>query len=241
MIVADSNEDPAREQENLRMMEHFMVDGIIISQASCLKNKDEYLRLQQLEMPMVFYGRIPHGLEVSQVLVDDYAKSFFMVEKMILGGCRSICHIHGPEDVYNAVERARGYCDVLSKYRLPHGEEMQVSAGLDVKDGSDAVDELIRRGIDFDGIYAFTDAPAIGAMNRLKELGKRIPEDVAVSGFSGSILSSFVNPSLTTVEPPMFEMGQTAAKLILEKIKDPSSKCRTEILNAEIVMRKSTR
>ena len=86
VIVADSAEDPERERENLRMMEHFMVDGIIISLCSYRKNREDYLRLQKAEMPMVFYDRIPHGLDVPQVIVDDYRKSFFLVEKLILGG-----------------------------------------------------------------------------------------------------------------------------------------------------------
>jgi len=240
VIVADSNEDPDRERENLQMMEHFMVDGIIISQSSYLKNKDEYLRLQNEEMPMVFYGRIPHGLNVSQVLIDDYAKSFFVVEKMILSGRHKICHILGPKDVYNSTQRGRGYRDAMSKYGLPHGDDMQVYGGLDLDGGSNAVDQLIRRGVDFDGIFAFTDLLAIGAMHRLQELGKKIPEDISISGFSGSMMSTVVNPQLTTVEPPMFAMGQTAANLIMEKIKNPSSDARTVILNAEIMMRGST-
>ena len=82
VIVADSAEDPERERENLRMMEHFMVDGIIISLCSYRKNREDYLRLQKAEMPMVFYDRIPHGLDVPQVIVDDYRKSFFLVEKL---------------------------------------------------------------------------------------------------------------------------------------------------------------
>lgn len=77
VIIAESGEDPHKERENLQMMERFMVDGIIICLCSYKKNKDEYIRLQQAEMPMVFYDRIPHGMNVSQVIVDDYMKAFF--------------------------------------------------------------------------------------------------------------------------------------------------------------------
>ena len=119
VIVADSGEDPEIERENLKLMEHFMVDGIIISLCSWRKNAEDYRRLQKSEMPMVFYDRIPHGLDVPQVLVDDYRKSFFLIEKLILGGRKRIVHIQGPDDIYNSQERLRGYMDAMAKYKLP--------------------------------------------------------------------------------------------------------------------------
>ena len=88
-----------------------MVDGIIICLCSYKENLDQYIRLQQAEMPMVFYDRIPYGMNVSQVIVDDYIKAFFLVEHLIREGYRHIVHLQGPDDVYNSVERSRGYKD----------------------------------------------------------------------------------------------------------------------------------
>lgn len=240
VIIAESNEDPKLEKENLLMMERFMVDGIIVCLCSYKENKEEYKRLLQAEMPMVFYDRIPHGMEVSQVIVDDYMKAFFLVEHLIRSGRKRIVHLQGPDDVYNSIERARGYKDALTKFRLPIEEGMLIKAGLGFKDGARAADLLVERGMPFDAVFAFTDTLAIGAMNRLRELNKKIPEEVAVASFSGTVLSTIVNPQLTTVEPPLVQMGKTAAQLILEKIKDPSSPNRSVVLDAEIRLRAST-
>lgn len=240
VILAESGEDPAKEKENLLLMERFMVDGIIISLCSYKRNREEYLRLQQAEMPMVFYDRIPYGLNVSQVVVDDYAKSFFLVERLIRSGRKRIVHIEGPEDVYNSIERARGYKDALAKFNLPVDEKRIVKAGLNFDDGKQVADRLIENPIPFDAVFAFTDTVAIGAMNRLRERGKKIPEEIAVASFSGTELSTIVYPKLTTVEPPLAQMGKTAAELLLEKIKHPSSPDRSVVLNAEIKMRAST-
>lgn len=240
VIIAESNEDPKLEKENLLMMERFMVDGIIVCLCSYKENKEEYKRLLQAEMPMVFYDRIPHGMEVSQVIVDDYMKAFFLVEHLIRSGRKRIVHLQGPDDVYNSIERARGYKDALTKFRLPIEEDMLIKAGLGFKDGARAADLLVERGMPFDAVFAFTDTLAIGAMNRLRELNKKIPEEVAVASFSGTVLSTIVNPQLTTVEPPLVQMGKTAAQLILEKIKDPSSPNRSVVLDAEIRLRAST-
>lgn len=240
VIIAESGEDPEKEKENLLLMERFMVDGIIISLCSYKRNKEEYLRLQKAEMPMVFYDRIPHGLDVPQVIVDDYMKSFFLVERLIRNGRKRIVHIQGPDDVYNSIERVRGYKDALAKFNIPFEEKMVVKAGLTFEDGKNVADQLLERSIPFDSVFAFTDTLAIGAMNRLRELGKKIPEEVAVASFSGTELSTIVYPELTTVEPPLFQMGKNAAELILEKIKNPASPNRSVVLNAEIRLRAST-
>lgn len=240
VIIAESGEDAEKERENLQLMERFMVDGIIISLCSYKKNRDEYLRLLQAEMPMVFYDRIPHGLEVPQVIVDDYMKSFFLTERLIRSGRKRIVHLQGPDDVYNSIERFRGYKDALAKFKIPLDDDMLLKSGLTFEAGKRAADNLIEKDIAFDAIFAFTDTLAIGAMNRLREAGKKIPEEVAVASFSGTELSTIVYPPLTTVEPPLHQMGKNAAKLILEKIKDPASPNRSIVLNAEIKMRTST-
>lgn len=240
VIIAESGEDPEKEKENLQLMERFMVDGIIISLCSYKRNREEYLRLQQAEMPMVFYDRIPYGLDVPQVIVDDYMKAFFLVERLIRSGRKRIVHLQGPDDVYNSIERARGYKDALSKFNIFPDEDMLVKTGLTFEDGKNVADRLVEKNISFDAVFAFTDTLAIGMMNRLRELGKKIPEEIAVASFSGTELSTIVYPKLTTVEPPLLQMGRTAAELILEKIKNPSSPNRSVVLNAEIRMRAST-
>ncbi len=240
VIIAESGEDSSKERENLKMMERFMVDGIIICLCSYKKNRDEYIRLQESEMPMVFYDRIPHGMNVSQVIVNDYLKAFFLVEHLIREGCKRIVHLQGPDDVYNSIERARGYKDALSKFNIPFEKEMMFKTGLTFEDGKNAANILIEKGLHFDAVFAFTDTLAIGAMNRLRDLNKKIPEEVAIASFSGTVLSTIVYPQLTTVEPPLFQMGKEAAELILEKIKNPLSPNRSIVLDAEIQLRASS-
>ncbi len=240
VIIAESGGDPEKEKENLQLMEGFMVDGIICL-CSYKRNKEEYARLQQAGMPMVFYDRIPYGLEVPQVIVDDYMKSFFLVESLIRSGRKQIVHIQGPDDIYNSIERVRGYKDALAKFGIPFDKNnMLIKTGMTFEEGKKAADILVERNIPFNAIFAFTETLAIGAMNRLRELGKKIPEEIAVASFSGTELSNIVYPKLTTVEPPLYQMGKKAAELILEKIKDPASPNHSIVLDAEIKMRAST-
>lgn len=174
VIIAESGGDPEKEKENLQLMEGFMVDGIIICLCSYKRNKEEYSRLQQAGMPMVFYDRIPYGLEVPQVIVDDYMKSFFLVESLIRSGRKQIVHIQGPDDIYNSIERVRGYKDALAKFGIPFDKNnMLIKTGMTFEEGKKAADILVERNIPFNAIFAFTETLAIGAMNRLRELGKK--------------------------------------------------------------------
>lgn len=240
VIIAQSGENPETERENLLMMERFMVDGIIICLSHHTQNKDEYVRLQKEGTPMVFYDRIPDGLEVSKVVVDDYLKSFFMVEHLIRIGRKQIAHLQGPSYVFNSIERARGYKDALEKFRIPFDPALVVKTGMTIEDGKQAAVQLLEGGMPFDAIFAFTDTLAIGAMNYLQGRSIKIPEEVAVASFSGTVLSTIVTPQLTTVEQPLVEMGETAARMMLEKINNPETKNRTVVLDADIRLRAST-
>ena len=125
----------------------------------------------------------------------------------------------------------------MEKYKLT---PVSIEGGLGRGDGYAAIDRLIASGIECDGIFAFNEPVGVGAMNRLRELGRRVPEEISVAAFSGTDLSTVIYPQMTTVEPPMAEMGRTAADLLIEKIQNPTAVNRTVILNAEIKMREST-
>ena len=240
VMIAESDENPNRERESLQMMEEFMVDGLIVSICSYKHNVETYRRLAKEGVAIVFYDRIPHGMDdMPQVMVDDNNDSYFMAEHLIRLGRRRIAYLYGPDDVYNTVERGRGYREAMEKFHI-YDPQLVVKTGMTFADGAAAMDSLVRQGIEFDAVYAFTDTLAIGAMNRLRELGRRIPEDVAVAGFSGTELSTIVNPQLTTVEPPLAEMGPRAAELVLEKVRNPEAETRKIVLRTEMKCRAST-
>lgn len=240
VIIAQSDENPQREKENLQLMESFMVDGIIICLCHHAENRALYTRLQEEGIPMIFFDRIPEDKDASKVIVDDYAKSFFMIEHLIRSGRRCIAHLQAPSYIYNSVERFRGYKEALAKFRIPYDDSLIIKTGMTIDDGRRAAEQLIRANTSFDALFAFTDTLAIGAMNYLREQGISIPEEVAVASFSGTILSTIVYPQLTTVEQPLEEMGEAAARLMLEKINDPSAANRTIVLDAKIQVREST-
>jgi DNA-binding LacI/PurR family transcriptional regulator len=240
VIIAQSSENPEVERGNLLMMERFMVDGIIICLCHHSANAKEYARLQAEGIPMVFYDRVPDDPDVSKVVINDYTKSFFLVEHLIRSGRKQIAHLQAPDYILNARERFRAYRNCLEKSQIPYDETLVIKTGMTLEDGRQAAEKLLKSQVPFDALFAFTDTLAIGAMNYLREQSVKIPEDVAVAGFSGTVLSTIVYPQLTTVEQPLEKMGQTAAELILEKINNPEAPNRTVVLDAEMKLRAST-
>ena len=239
VMIAESDENPDRELESLKMMEQFMVDGLIVSLCSYRKNIEMYRKMVEEGVAIVFYDRIPYGLDVPQVLVDDYIDSYFMVEHLIRLGRKHIAYLQGPDDIYNSYERGRGYREAMEKFGL-YDPKLIVKTAMTFKDGANAIRHLYDIGIDFDAVYAFTDTLAIGAQNKLRALGKRIPDDVVVAGFSGTELSTIVSPQITTMEPPLEEMGRQAAELVMEKINNPEIENRKVVLKTTMKCREST-
>lgn len=240
VIITQSDENPATERMNLRLMEQFRVDGIIIDLCHNLENEEEYRRIQHEGTPIVFYDRVPLSDDVTKVVVDDYIQSFFLVEHLIRSGRRRIIHLEAPSYITNAHERLRGYHNALEKFGIPYDPALVIKAGISIDDGKQAAERLLRENVSFDALFAFTDTLAIGAMNCLQEHGILVPEEVAVAGFSGTVLSTIVHPQLTTVEQPLREIGRTAAGLLIEKIRHPETPPKTVALKAELKIRRST-
>lgn len=241
VIIAQSGEDFEREKENLRLMERFMVDGIIIGICHKDKNKSEFQRLITKGIPLVFYDRIPIGIDVSKVIADDYIKTSFLMEHLIRNGIREIAHIKAPDYMESSSVRFRAYKDALEKFKIPYNEELVIeSPGMHFEDGIRATKNLLEKNIPIKAIFVYTDLVAVGVMHYLRSQNISIPQDIAVAGFSGTILSEMVYPALTTVDLPLIEMGERAAELILQKIDNPSVGNQTITVDAKIQLREST-
>ena len=241
IIITQSDEDPLIERKNLQLMEEFNVDAIIINLCHETQNNDVYEHIINQGTPMIFFDRIPHkSLDVSKVIINDYIKSSLMVEYLIKKGRKRIVHIMGPAGIYNATERMNGYKRILMKYNIFDENLVVRTDGMTFEHGKKAIRQLLAKNLQFDSIFAFSDTLAMGAMTCLLEQKISIPDEVAIASFSGTELSSMVYPQLTSVQQPLEKMGEAAAELALEKIKDSTAPSRSVLMDAELVYRSST-
>ncbi len=179
------------------------MDGILLSICHDQVNLNEYRRIIRKGIPIVLFDRTIAEMDASQIKIDDYIKSFFMVEHLIRKGKTKIIHLTGPSYIQNTFERIKGYKDALSKFNIPFKEEYLVEAGVDFNSGEDAVRMLVEKNIPFDAIFCFTEMSALGAKNYLQATGGRIPQNVSIACMSGAELSKLVYPTITAVEQPV--------------------------------------
>lgn len=222
MLIAQSNESPEIELKNIKALNSKQVDGFIISISKDTTDISYLKSLKENNTPMVLFNRICDNIDTSFVLIDDYKWARLAVEHLIEQGYKRIAHLEGPPNLHLSRQRKKGYIDALTKHNLPILDELIVPAGVMMEKGVLAAYHILEMKEKPDAIFAVNDPVAIGAMKTLQKRGIRIPEDIAVVGFSESKMAMIVEPNLTSVEQPTFEMGRLAAEILLQQIDDKS-------------------
>ncbi|MDP4186465.1 MAG: LacI family DNA-binding transcriptional regulator [Bacteroidota bacterium] len=241
VLIQQSGESHVTELENVKTLENNMVDGMIISLSLETKNVDYYKELIKRGFPLVFFNRVSNELDTSKVLIDDYKWAFFATEHLIYQGFKKIFHFAGPEELMLSQNRKNGFIDAHRKHKLPFTENNIIETGLMIWDGERVMEKLINENNIPEAIFAVNDPTAIGAMQMLKKHGYKIPEDVALVGFTESKLAELIEPPLTSVAQPTLEIGRTAAKLLLEQIESKGIFVpQTVILNGRLNVRESS-
>lgn len=239
IIVCQSNESVEREIANVDVLIHYRVAGVVVSISQETKCGEHFQELLRKKIPLVFFDRVCDDVQASKVVIDDERSAFDAVTYLLRKGYTKIAHFAGPQDLRICSKRMQGYADALQQHGIPMAEEFVRHGGLDEQDGYRSMDALIRDGAMPEAIFAVNDPVAIGAYQRIKEAGLRIPDDIAILGFSNSTIASLVDPPLTSIEQPSFDMGSRSAEILLDIIDGRMTVPRTLVLETKLVVRKS--
>lgn len=242
VIICQSKESYDREVIDARALTNMRVDGLLVSISKETTIYDHFQEIIEDEIPLVLFDRVTHQLNTSKVVCDDYNGAYTAVQHLIDLGRKEIVHIAGPENLLISRERLRGYRDALEKNGIAVNKVLIMEGGEgDYQSIKDRTTEFIKSGQKFDGIFGNNDMAALGAMLAIKDVGLKIPEDVAIVGYSDWQFSSLVQPQLTTVSQSGFEMGQEAAKILIEQIesKEPMPP-QIKTIKTKLIKREST-
>jgi len=218
VLIMQSNENAETELSNVKTIYNNMVDGLIISFSSTTQKTSYYKNIIEQGFPIVQFNRVIDKLNTSKVVFDDYAWAFMATEHLILQGYKNIFHLKGPKHLTFSISRAKGFEDAMKKHKLFKGGEQFYDSGVTIESGKRVMESIIAEDNIPDAIFAVTDPVALGAMIVMKEHDIQIPKQVGVVGFSESRLSEVIQPTLTTIKQPTYEMGQAAAKLLIQEI-----------------------
>lgn len=243
VIICQSYDDYEQEVQTIDALFSARVDGIIASLGKNTENYSHFERAQEKGIPLVLFDRTTDELEVSQVMINDHLGAYKTVEHLIQQGCRRIAHFTSPKKVSIFKERHRGYLDALKDYDIPFDPELVVESNLQLEDGRNSMEQLLKLKNTPDAVFSASDYGAMGAMQVLKERAFKIPEEVALAGFSNEPFTSFTDPTLTTVDQLSITMGRVTAELFFKQLNADKSKAfipQKVILKPEIIIRKST-
>ncbi|MEV6629857.1 LacI family DNA-binding transcriptional regulator [Actinoplanes sp. NPDC051470] len=192
--------------------------------------------LARLGIPVVCSGRPPAGSPVPYVDVDHFGGVAQAVAHLVAGGRRRIATIAGPQDMVAGVDRLNGYRAALEEAGLSG----HVAVGDFTRDsGVRAMNDLLAEDPDLDAVFVASDMMAHGALQALKDKGRRVPADVAVIGFDDFEISQYSDPPLTTVRQPIVDMGRTMARQMLGLVNDDLDVPQSVVLATELVVRAS--
>ena len=220
------------------------VDGILISLSNQTNRFNHINVVIKNEIPVVLFDKINKLLDCSKVIIDDQQAAYKVVTHLIEKGYRRIAHFRGPLNPQNSIDRFLGYKKAL----LDHDIEFDASLVYvcdnndDFNDGYSNAQKLLKNNSKADAVFAVTDVVAVGVLKYFKEKSIKIPNDIAVFGFSNWFMSSVVNPSLSTVKQPDIEMGEIAATLLIKEIesKNPIISHETVVLPTSLIIRESS-
>jgi DNA-binding LacI/PurR family transcriptional regulator len=191
---------------------------------------------------VVLFDRDGPAIEASKVLVDNEHAAYRAVEHLISVGCKRVAHLAGPPDFAISSNRMQGYAAALSRYGLPEDPSLIIHCNFDRDAAFQAATELFTRPDRPDGIFAASDRIAIGAMLAARALKLRIPQDVAIVGFNDEPVAELLTPTLTSVRQPVHEIGQMAARMLIDQIEEGPEHYEPEIhvLQTELIIRESS-
>jgi DNA-binding LacI/PurR family transcriptional regulator len=161
------------------------------------------------------------------------------VVHLLGSGRRTVATITGHLDMYVARCRLDGYRRAIEVAGLAPDDSLVARADFTEQGGRDAMRSLLARRPDIDAVFAASDVMASGALQVLRESGRRVPDDVALIGFDDSAIARHMDPPLTSVRQPIQEMGRTMARVLLEEISARQNARRHVVLDTELVRRMS--
>ncbi|HBH25018.1 MAG TPA: LacI family transcriptional regulator [Cytophagales bacterium] len=241
VMICQSNEDFDREVSSTNALLMSRVDGMLISMSKHTEDYDHFRTIQKRGIPIVFFDRVCKELDTSTVVAEDHHGAYEATEHLIKAGCRKIMHLEGPTGLLISKNRKQGFLDAMKDYDLSVKDEW-ISKADNFEEGYKTLKEVLIKGDKPDAVFTINDKTALGAMKAIKEHGLRIPTEIAIVGFSDDPnINVLIDPPLTSVAQPGYDMGTTAARLFFDHLSNKESlEITHEVLKTQLVIRESS-
>ncbi len=241
IIICHSNENYEREVQCINALLSSRVDGIMVSLSKSTTQFDHFRKVMQEDVPIVFFDRVCEGIETDRVEVDDYFGAYRAVEHLIEQGCERIVHFAAPQILTIGRNRQNGYIQALKDHGMPVDPAYIIKCDT-FEEGIEITEKILSMPHRPDGIFAVNDLTACGAMITIKKHRIRIPEDIAIVGFTNGQITQITDPPLSSVEQYGYNVGMETARLLLDRFqkKDNGYPPKTRIIKTRLDIKASS-
>ena len=242
LIISQSMGTTLKEIANAKIMFNSRVDGLLVSLAQDTEDMTHFEPFFKKGIPVLFYDRVAEHRQSTSIIIDNVQAAYNATRHLIEQGCRNIVHISGNLKINVYANRLKGYKYALIDHDLPFRESLVLTHDLTEEGGIKAAAQILRMEPLPDAVFVSNDFCAVNCMKALKEAGLSIPGDVAMVGFNNDPITRVVEPTLTTVNYPGYEMGEVAVRSLInymDSLSDISS-TNTITLRSELVVRESS-
>lgn len=245
VIISQSHESFQREVNDLQFLASRSIDGLIISVSSETENFEHLKSLFERGLPIVFFDRVIEEMDTHLVSVDNFNSAYKATTHLIDNGYVRIACLTNSAHLSITKERIAGYKKALQDRAFSIEEDLIKycnHGGIHADETEKAMEQLFDLKEQPDAIIGLSDKLTTGALRFLQQKGIKVPQDMGLIGFSNGEFTEFLNPSLSIIRQPAFEMGQAATELLLQVIesKRPVKEFTRKVLETELIVRNST-
>ena len=249
VLISVSNESYEKEVLVLELYAEGIIDGIILGLSGETLQKADFEHLTEVQardIPLVLFDRYTENLGVDRVRIDDFQSSIQATEHLIEAGARKLAVITTPAFMTVGEQRLNGFCTALNQHNIPLDDRCILRTEAtrkpeDIQQLEVQLRELLKEVPDVDGILAVNEYFGAAAINVLRSMGRKVPQQVKVITFSDGILSKNTFPSMSTVSQHGELMGRTTARMLLDRMdKAEGVPPQEQIIQTELILREST-
>lgn len=242
VILCNSTNSYEREREHLNILDSKGVDGIILtlSATGSLETTQKTIdKLTNSGIPFVMFDRSVVSVKSNIVSGDHFHGGYLATQHLLDLGHTKIACITGPSYLEGSASRFAGYQQALEERGIALDQSLVVASDYSFEGGFDAFDALYKK--DFSAVFAFNDMMAFGALKNMESKGIRVPEDLSLVGYDDVFFSQIVNPPLTTIHQPAYEIGMQSAKVLLDINAGTVAPPYLKIYKPQLIVRGSTK
>ena len=243
LIICQSHESFQQECKAVNTLIHQNVDCILISISAETRSSSHMDTARENNIELIQFDRYIENLDSYKVLNDNKEVSYNVARNLITEGYKRVAFIGGPEHLTIFKDRKEGYLKAIKEAGLSIPHNFIIDNALSMEMAVEAAKELLRMKVPPDAFFNVSDNQSLGVLQVADSLGIKVPEELGIFGFANEIFTSFVKPTLSTVDQKSKELGKHAANLYFDNIlkgNGSSIKNKSEIVQSEIIIRQSS-